>query len=279
FVRRDGLALRRGDAPYRIVGANLWYAAWLGADADYGDRARLGRELDRLRALGVGNLRIMASAEEGPLKNSIKPGFSRADGSANETLFAGLDFAMAEIAKRGMTAVLVLGNFWEWSGGFSTWLYRVTGGYIDANDPTHPWPAFADSSADFYANSRAVALYHAHVRRVVARRNSVTGRLYADDPAILSWQLANEPRPGGSDATASRVRGLVPNRLVSLGQEGTQATNGSEAMVLRAHRDVDYLTAHVWPLNWGWVDGGDLAGTWDRGSALSVAYVDTHARL
>src|SRR3546814_9462187 len=64
FVRRDGLALRRGDAPYRIVGANLWYAAWLGADADYGDRARLGRELDRLRALGVGNLRIMASAEE-----------------------------------------------------------------------------------------------------------------------------------------------------------------------------------------------------------------------
>src|SRR3546814_349883 len=133
-----------------------------------------------------------------------------------------------------------------------------------------------------------------YLRRFVVRRNSVTGRLYADDPAILSWQLANEPRPGGSDAmiartadayydwieaTAKLIRGLDPGHLVSLGQEGTQATNGSEAMVLRAHRDVDYLTAHVWPLNWGWVDGGNLAGTWDRGSALSAAYVDAHARL
>src|SRR3546814_20812225 len=80
----------------------------------------------------------MASAEEGPLKHSIRPGFSRADGSANETLLAGLDFAMAEIAKRGMTAVLVLGNFWEWSGGFSTWLYRATGRYVDENDPAPP---------------------------------------------------------------------------------------------------------------------------------------------
>src|SRR3546814_15758352 len=105
-----------------------------------------------------------------------------------------------------------------------------------------------------------------YLRRFVVRRNSVTGRLYADDPAILSWQLANEPRPGGSDAmiartadayydwieaTAKLIRGLDPGHLVSLGQEGTQATNGSEALVLRAHRAVDYLTAHVWPLNWG----------------------------
>src|SRR3546814_11183252 len=44
-----------------------------------------------------------------------------------------------------------------------------------------------------------------YLRRVVVRRNSVTGRLYADDPAILSWQLANEPRPGGSDAMISRT--------------------------------------------------------------------------
>jgi len=294
FVQREGTTLLRGDTPYRIVGANMWYAAWLGADADYGDRARLGRELDRLKALGVNNLRIMASAEEGPLKNSVRPGFSRADGSVNETLFAGLDYAMAELAKRGMTAVLVLGNFWEWSGGFSTWLYRVTGRYIDANDPAHPWPAFADSSAGFYANADAVALYHDHVRRMVSRRNGVTGGLYADDPAILSWQLANEPRPGGSDAMIARtapayydwiersaalIRSLDPHHLVSLGHEGTQGANGSEAIVRRAHRDIDYLTAHVWPLNWGWVDGKNLAGTWEQGRARSAAYVDAHVGL
>src|SRR5688572_18854586 len=127
FIRRDGTNLLRGGAPYRIAGANMWYAAWLGADAAYGNRARLARELDRLQALGLNNLRIMAAAEEGPLKNSIKPGFSRPDGSLNQDLLAGLDFTLAELAKRGMTAVVCLGNFWEWSGGFGTWLYRVTG--------------------------------------------------------------------------------------------------------------------------------------------------------
>ena len=71
FVRRDGMRLVLEGRPYRFVGANIWYGAYLGADAEYGDRARLGRELDRLKALGVDNLRILASSEEGPLKNAI----------------------------------------------------------------------------------------------------------------------------------------------------------------------------------------------------------------
>jgi hypothetical protein len=49
FVRRDGLGCCAAQ-PYRIVGANMWYAAWLGADAPFGDRARLGRELDGSKA-------------------------------------------------------------------------------------------------------------------------------------------------------------------------------------------------------------------------------------
>jgi mannan endo-1,4-beta-mannosidase len=294
FVRRDGTHLVRGSEAYRIVGANMWYAAWLGADAPYGNRARLTRELDRLQALGLNNLRIMAAAEEGPLKNSIKPGFSRPDGSLNPELLAGLDFAMAEIARRGMTAVVCLGNFWEWSGGFGTWLYRVTGRYMDMNDPAHPWPAYPDATSAFYAHAEAVALYHAHVRTIVTRINSITGRRYADDPAVMCWQLANEPRPGGStpvvernreayyawiDGTAALIRSLDANHLVSLGHEGTQGANGSEDIVRRAHRDIDYLTAHIWPLNWGWVDGKNLAGTWDAGRAKVADYLATHERL
>jgi mannan endo-1,4-beta-mannosidase len=294
FVHREGIRLLRGAEPYRVTGANMWYAAWLGADAPYGDRARLGRELDRLKALGLNNLRIMAAAEEGPLRNSIKPGFSRADGTLDPALLGGLDFALDEIAKRGMTAVVCLGNFWEWSGGFGTWLYRVTGAYMDMNDPAHPWPAYPDATSAFYANDRAVALYHAHVRAIVTRTNSISGRRYADDPAIMSWQLANEPRPGGTDAgvaqhreaylqwiaeTAALIRSLDDNHLVSLGHEGTQGAHGSEDLVRRAHADIDYLTAHIWPLNWGWVSGKDLAGTWDAGSAKVRDYLATHERL
>lgn len=294
FVRRDGMGLSRNGLPYRIVGANMWYAAWLGTDAPYGNRARLRRELDRLQAIGVNNLRIMASGEEGPLNNSIKPGFTRPDGTPNEALFEGLDFAMAEIGRRGMTAVLVLSNFWEWSGGLQTLLWRATGEYMDMGDPAHPWPAFADSTAGFYANEQARALYAGHVERMVSRTNSITGTPYARDPAIMSWQHANEPRPGGSDAaiarnaeayydwideTAALIRSLDPNHLVSLGQEGTHAANGQEAVVLRAHRNIDYLTAHIWPLVWGWAKGDDLAGTWPTVEANSRAYIAAHDRL
>jgi mannan endo-1,4-beta-mannosidase len=294
FVRREGTAFVKDGDPYRPVGANLWYAAWLGADAGFGDRARLIRELDRLQALGLDNLRIMASAEEGPLRNSIRPGFTRADGAPNPPLFEGLDFAMAEIARRGMTAVIVLSNFWEWSGGLQTLLWRARGRFIDMGDPNHPWPAFPDATAGFYADERARGFYAKHLERVVGRTNTVTGRRYAEDRAIFAWQLANEPRPGGSDAaiaanaeayydwiadSAAAVRALDPNHLVSLGQEGTQAANGSEAMVLRAHRDVDYLTAHIWPLNWGWAKGSDLAGTWATVEANTHAYLAAHERL
>lgn len=294
FVVREGMALRRDGQPYRVVGANMWYAAWLGADAAFGNRARLVRELDRLQAVGINNLRIMASGEEGPLANSIKPGFTRPDGTANAPLFEGLDFAMSEIAKRGMTAVLVLSNFWEWSGGLQTLLWRTTGSFIDMGDPAHPWPAFADATAEFYANDDAVALYNEHLRRVVGRTNSITGQAYRDDPAIMSWQHANEPRPGGSDAaiarnagayldwidgTAALIRSLDGNHLVSLGQEGTQATNGREDLVLRAHERIDYLTAHIWPLNWGWVDGDDLPGTWPTAAQNTEEYLGVHERL
>ena len=293
FITREGMQLMRDGAPYRIVGANMWYAAWLGADAIYGNRERLVRELDRLQALGLNNLRIMAAAEEGPLNNSIKPGFTTAEGN-NDALFEGLDFAMAEIGKRGMTAVLALSNFWEWSGGLQTLLYRATGEYMDMGDPAHPWPAFADATSNVYANEAAVEMYHAHVSAIVGRTNSVTGIAYANDPAVMAWQHANEPRPGGSDeaiarnsdaylawiaSTAALIRSIDGNHLVSLGQEGTQATNGSEELVTAAHENVDYVTAHIWPLNWGWVTGDDLPGTWPSGQQLVQDYLETHTRL
>src|SRR5687767_4355956 len=75
FVTRQGARLLIGPNPYRFAGANMWYAAYLGADAPFGNRARLGRELDSLAAIGVDNLRILGSSELSPLKNSITPAF------------------------------------------------------------------------------------------------------------------------------------------------------------------------------------------------------------
>ena len=205
FVRREGMRFTRGGRPYRYAGANAWYLAWLGSATKYGDRARLGRELDRLHGIGVRNVRLLAGAEESPVRNSIKPGFEVRDGTLNTALLRGLDVAMAELGKRDMTAVMYLTNFWEWSGVMMSRLYWETGRYKNMNDPADPWPAFPDMSAQFYANEPAVKRFFGYVRMLIARTNSVTGVAYRDDPTLMAWQLANEPRPGVSPAVMQAI--------------------------------------------------------------------------
>src|SRR4051812_36863579 len=101
FVRRDGTALRIGARRYHYAGTNMWYAPWLGADAPFGNRARLARELDRLQALGVGNVRINGSAEFSPLRNSVRPPLPPPSRGYDQTLPRGLHFAAARKGPRG----------------------------------------------------------------------------------------------------------------------------------------------------------------------------------
>jgi mannan endo-1,4-beta-mannosidase len=280
FVTTNGMRFIKEAAPYRIAGTNMWYAAYLGAGAPIGNRDRLKRELDRLAALGINNVRILGSSEFSPLKNSVRPTFRNRTPHFNETLLRGLDFTLAEMGKRDLTAVMYLTNFWEWSGGMMTYLYWTNGGrYINMNDPAHPWPEFPDMSSEFYGHAAAVRMFDDYVRAVVGRRNTVTGRLYRDDPAILSWQLANEPRPGESpavvqrhmpayidwiDGTARLIKSIDPNHMVSTGSEGTQGCANSDTCFVDAYGSpsIDYLNAHIWPQNWSWADPKDLAGTW-----------------
>jgi mannan endo-1,4-beta-mannosidase len=293
---KDGL-FSLGGKTHRFIGANLWCAAYLGADAHFGDRERLKRELDRLSELGVENLRILAASELSPLTNSVRPAFRGKGGRPNRDLFEGLDFALAEMKARGQRAVLYLTNFWEWSGGMMTYLYWTNGGhYVDMGDPAHPWPAFPDFAARFYASGDAVDLYQEALHALVTRTNSVTGQRYLDDPTLFAWQLCNEPRPGASDdaverhigayvawiqKTASLIKALDPNHLVSTGSEGLVGSANRADYFVRAHDipEIDYLTAHIWPQNWNWVTPDDLAGTFPNAERLGREYLAQHVEF
>ncbi|ESQ94255.1 glycoside hydrolase 5 family protein [Asticcacaulis benevestitus] len=295
FVTVEGIHFKLKGETYRYVGANIWYGAYLGSAASFGDRTRLIKELDDLKALGVINLRVLASSELSPLINSLDPAFSNKPGDYNSDLLTGLDFLLAEMHKRDMKAVLYLTNFWEWSGGMVTYQYWTNGGqYINAGDPAHPWPAFADFSSQFYASGAARQAYYDYIKMLLARTNSISGTPYKNETAIMAWQLSNEPRPGGSAASvkknvadyygwikdsAALIRSLAPNHLVSLGHEGLMGANNSEEIVIKAHEHIDYLTAHIWPQNWSWVDGKNLKGTFGAGAAKVQTYIDAHIAI
>lgn len=293
---KDGRLALDGK-PYRFVGANLWYGAWLGSPGPTGDRARLGRELDRLKTLGVANLRVLGAGERSPAKAAVSPTIQEEPGVYSADLLKGLDWLLAEMARRDMKAVIYVNNFWDWSGGMPAYLNWVGDGpWFEAGDPKHPWPEYPDYSARFYADARANALFRRYLTSLVQRTNSVTGKAYRDDPTIMAWQLANEPRPGGTEANADRllppyyawiretsalIKSLDPKHLVCTGSEGSMGCLRSEACALEAHRPatIDYVTLHVWPNNWSWIDPKNQPATYAEGEARCREYVTRHIAL
>lgn len=294
FVSVNGGRLSKDGKAYRFVGVNIWYGAYLAADAPLGDADRLRRELDLLQQLGVKNVRILGASEESALRDSIKPSFQTRDKPDNQALLRGLDILLVELRRRDMTAVIYLNNFWEWSGGMATYLSWVNGGTIvDPADPKTPWPAYPLFTKDFYSNDQANVIFRNYVRRLIERRNSVSGYLYRDDPTIMSWQLANEPRPGFSiqpgqsdlkgfydwiDQTAKFIKSIDPNHLVSTGNEGFMGCVQYDPCFIRAHQtdNIDYLTMHIWPLNWGWIDPNKMAASSLGSIEKTHAYIDQH---
>jgi len=297
FVAVDNGRLVLDGKPYRFAGANLWYGAWLGSPGATGDRERLKRELDRLKALGVTNLRVLGAGERSPAKAAVSPTFQEAPGVYNQDLLKGLDVLLAEMAARDMKAVIYVNNFWDWSGGMPAYLNWVGAGpWFQQGDPAHPWPEFPDYSGRFYGDQKANALFRRYLTSLVGRQNTVTGKAYRDDPTIMAWQLANEPRPGGTEAFGAKnlptyyrwieevstiIKTLDRNHLVSTGSEGSMGCLHSEACVVEAHRPatIDYLTLHVWPNNWGWIDVKNQPATYADGEARCRDYITRHIAL
>lgn len=234
WTAEDGNILKNGRSEY-FVGTNLWYAGRLAKDE--AGRARLVRELDTLKAMGVTNLRVLAVEGED---------------------LAGLEYALDRMEERGMCAVLFLNNAWEWSHGFADYM-EAAGAGRQPRPATEGYSAYMQAMAGFSTNDAAISLNHDYIRRIVPALK--------DHPAIFSWQICNEPRcfsdaPVNRDAfvryihsTAALIKSLDPVHMVSTGNEGRMGCEGDMSLCRRINDcdDIDYITLHIWPYNWGWV--------------------------
>lgn len=281
-----------GDSVYRYIGTNFWYGPLLASDGSFGNRDRLAAELDSLQAIGIDNLRVLAGGD-GPdgLASHIEPNLQTAPGVYNDTILRGLDYFIAELEKRGMKAVIYLNNAWEWSGGYSAYLEWA--GHGKAVIPSvDGWPAYMDYVKQFVQSDSAKALAANHVRNIVTRTNSVTGRPYTESTAIMSWQIANEPRAFGEDnkeafaewigETARLIKSLDPNHLVSVGSEGSHGCEEDIELWTRLHSfpEVDYGTIHIWPYNWSWISESTVTDSVAAACRNTDTYIDAHyARL
>ena len=226
FVKVKDGKFYRNDKVYTFYGTNMWYASMLGSEGRGGDRKRLVEELDYLKSIGVDNIRIMAGADgKECIRHKVEPSLQLAPGVYNDTILAGLDFVLAEMGKRDMVAVIYLNNAWEWSGGYGYYLEQAGMGV--APDPADGYMEYVHHVANFANNEKAHKLFYDHVKYMLTRTNRYTGKAYKDDPAIMSWQVCNEPRAFATSSlpgfkkwlseTTALIRSLDPNHLISVG--------------------------------------------------------------
>jgi mannan endo-1,4-beta-mannosidase len=180
------------------------------------------------------------------------PALMESPGKYDPAVLDGLDYLLAEMGKRGMKAVMVLNNFWQWSGGM--------GQYVSWHEKSPiPYPGdydvFINYVAKFYTCEECQAWYRSHIQFIIEHTNPYTGLQYRDDPAIFSWELANEPRKyplSWINDTAAFIKSLDPNHMVTTGSEGSPPGEGQNFIETHKGPNIDYSTIHIWPQNWGW---------------------------
>ncbi|KAI9022131.1 glycoside hydrolase superfamily [Phycomyces nitens] len=284
FVQVDGQGFTRYGKPYYVAGANYWQGMNLGADdCNGGDRARMNKEIQQMASMGINNLRVMASSE-GPDDQPyrMRPSLMPSPGKYNEAIFVGLDYLLDTMDRYNMTAVMTMSNFWHWSGGFSQYIAWVTNNEtIPYPNIANDWDGFTQFAARFYNDSsvspQVNKMYRKHIETVQSRRNTVNGKIYREDPVIMSWQIANEPQLGPAwwyKETADAIKKGSPLQLTTTGIE----SKVDEFDFMNAHTpdSVDYCTCHCWVENWGIYNATD-PNSLDGAVAYAHQYIDSRA--
>ena len=262
FVQRSGQQLLVNGAPYRIAGANNYYLAYVQEDVQTA-------VLDLADPLNLNTLRIWAFLDAGaPGPNDVyfqfwdsaKQAPSYHDGPNG---LERLDRAIALAGQRGFRVILTLTNNWPDFGGMPQYVK-----WLGLPAKNH-----------FYRSEVARQAYRNWVEQLIMRRNSITGRLYRDEPAILAWELSNEPRCETDDGKPlddgvqtliawvdemSRfIRSLDANHLIAVGDEGyfRHQLSGGNALFngrygvsceeLLGVGLVDFGTCHLYPQQMG----------------------------
>lgn len=281
----------RNGKDYKFLGMNFWYGAILASDGQGGNLARLREELDLMKKHGFKNVRVLAGGDGmGMDRDHISPTLQTAPGVYNDTILRGLDRLMVELAKRDMTAVVYLNNAWEWSGGFSQYLEWT--GHGKALVPSvDGYDEYCGYVSAFARDRKAQQLYLDHVKKIVGRRNTITGKPYSEDTALMAWEVCNEPRPfsmGNKEnkegfaqwiaEAAALIKKIDPNHMVTTGTEGKYGCESDFALHDKIHGDknIDYLTIHVWPKNWGWIGKMPTEENLKDAFDKSKKYVDEH---
>lgn len=270
FVKRQGDDLKVGSRTFRFAGTNNYYL-------HYKPRVMTDAVLEKAAANGFNVVRTWGWFDIGV------PGDPDSIGHAQDDTYiqywdaeAGrpayndgpsglekLDYVIAKAREKGLRLVIPFTNNWADFGGMDQYVQ---------------W-AGLDHHDDFYTDGRIRQWYKDYISHLLNRTNTITGVKYKNDPTIMMWELANEPRCVGSgayprsgncttdtitdwaDDVSRFIKGIDSKHLVGVGDEGFfcdpgnevceySCGSGGDTVALATLPKIDVMSFHLYPSHW-----------------------------
>ncbi|GIE94289.1 cellulase family glycosylhydrolase [Paractinoplanes rishiriensis] len=271
FVTRSGNRLLLAGKPFRFAGTNNYYLHYQSAVAR-------DNVIDKAAASGFTVLRTWGWFDTGTADGTNPTAgsqngvyFQYWDGTGHPKYNDGpdglerLDAVVAKAKEAGVRLVIPFTNNWGDFGGMDRYVEWAGGSYHD----------------DFYTDATIRGWFRDYIAHVLNRTNTITGIQYKNDPTIMAWDLANEPRCVGSgryprsstcttdtvtawaDEMSTFIKSVDRKHLVTAGDEGFfndqpggddwthNGADGVDTVRLASLKNIDLMSYHLYPDHWG----------------------------
>ncbi len=331
FVTAEGTKLKLNGGDFYFSGVNSYSILYSEEEAEeqFEILSDMGANVLRFWGFWNGGTNQDQFDEEGRLVRTGTPDtdmygrfvLQSRPGVFPEQAWRRMDYAVYLAHVYGIKLIIPLMNQWPEFGGIDTVL-DWTGMTINEDAPPESAGHYkrenyikqfrglfwdSEDDPDFPNSSKQVeGIYLDYVTHMLSRVNVYTGIAYKDDPAIMVWEIFNEPRfgpwGGNSDCTkvwaflkkaAAHIKSLDKNHLVSTGEEGFMAEDANELgrvtypwragsgegidFVMNGEiEDIDILSIHSWPFQWNLFESSEQNQPYDQSSSKEYSDPETH---
>jgi hypothetical protein len=270
FITRSNAQFSFNGQPVRFAGTNNYFLPHTD-QATTADvlRVAASNQFVVIRTWGfldVGSSNGANSVGDGP-KNGVY--FQYWNGSApaintGDNGLKRLDYVIHAASQAGVRLIIPFTNNWRDFGGMDQYVRWRGGQYHD----------------QFYTDPVIRQWYKNYISTLLNRVNSYSGVRYKDDPTIMAWELANEPRCKGSGdyPTSSQcnvqtltswvaemskfVKSIDSRHLLAVGDEGFYCKPGAsdwtencsvgvDTLAYGRMETIDFLSLHLYTDQWG----------------------------
>ncbi|KAF8608969.1 glycoside hydrolase family 5 protein [Ceratobasidium sp. AG-I] len=271
YVKTSGQKFTLDGNKFTVVGSNAYWMAQLSTTAD------ITTAFNDLKNAGFTTLRTWGFNEVTSASGTYYNLWNGKTATLNtgSTGLGKFDTVVAAAKTAGIRLIVPLTNNWSDYGGMDVYVKQMLG---SANHDL------------FYTDATVKAAFKKYISGFVGR--------YKNEPTIMAWELANEPRCKGSSGTstgtcttktitawateiAAYIKSIDSNHLVAIGDEGfynqpsasTYPYQGSEGIDFDANlkiSSIDFGTFHSYPEGWGQSSNAVAWGTqWIKDHATS----------